>query len=559
MTTKSAVLAAIMGATFLSLPAPLLAQWSAPIGVPTPSFGINEIARARPASWTAEVAGYYYVDATVGASTDSQTYGYPARPRRTIPEVLPAGSVVEVRGTYNTAHLGNTLMQANGTAAQPVFIRGIDAANAPTFTRPLHMQGSYFIVENISFRLDASVSDANFKFISPTHHAAIRSSKVEGNLTGGGVRLSYNPSFGGGEINNVVVYKNEIFKVGDVNSTADQDAHAMSVSPFVNTSWIVDNTMHDCSGDGLQINAGSASNQASLHHIYVGRNHVYRTRQAGLFAKQSTDIVFSQNTVHDIIDTDWSRAKALGFQYAPERVWFLYNRVYNVIYGIYAGSDSGLGTGSNTYMIGNVIYNVHHAAGESYTGGTAWDPAAIMLAGGINRTIVNNTIYNVDSGISIPSSGGTLFMENNVIDGITEANGRHVFVEFGAVASRSTLHHSLFGGPLKIRWGGSSYSTISSFQSGSGTGAGSVSADPRFLSLPNLDFHLAPDSPARNSGSVASVYEDYRLRYGVSITRDIEGAGRPVAGVWDMGAYEFGGSTTSIVPPLPPANVHIIR
>src|SRR5947207_353141 len=100
-------------------------DWSPPLGIPSPSFGIFETAPESPNPWTAGTPGFYYVDATKSGSTDSSNaYGTPARPRRTIPTDLPAGSVVELHGVYDNSHGSPNTLVSRGTADKPVFIRG---------------------------------------------------------------------------------------------------------------------------------------------------------------------------------------------------------------------------------------------------------------------------------------------------------------------------------------------------------------------------------------------------------------------------------------------------
>jgi len=95
--------------------------WTPPIGIPAPAFGINEIAPAAPNPWTVATAGFYYVDATKTAATDSgNPYGTPAKPRKTIPTQLPAGAVVELHGTYDASHSSPATIVAQGTSARHV-------------------------------------------------------------------------------------------------------------------------------------------------------------------------------------------------------------------------------------------------------------------------------------------------------------------------------------------------------------------------------------------------------------------------------------------------------
>src|SRR6185503_14129460 len=131
---------------------PVDAAWAPPIGIPAPSFGINEVARATPSPWTVSTPGFYYIEPTKAGSTDtSNPYGTPAKPRRTIPWTLPAGAVVELHGTYDQSHGSPATIVAQGTAANPVFIRGISAVGRPMIREFWEVKGTYLIMENLEF------------------------------------------------------------------------------------------------------------------------------------------------------------------------------------------------------------------------------------------------------------------------------------------------------------------------------------------------------------------------------------------------------------------------
>src|SRR5262249_41086766 len=91
--------------------------WTPPIGIPAPSFGIIET--AKPFT--------HYVDNTSPQATDTNNpNGSQPTLRQPIPAVLASGSVVEVHGgpyIYNTS--GPVAFTASGTAANPVFVRGV--------------------------------------------------------------------------------------------------------------------------------------------------------------------------------------------------------------------------------------------------------------------------------------------------------------------------------------------------------------------------------------------------------------------------------------------------
>jgi hypothetical protein len=510
-------------------------EWQPIIGIPRPEFGLTEQAPPVPDPWTAETPGFYFIEKSGAGASDSRTYGHPGAPRATIPLNLPEGSVVELHGPYAYSHASPRIIIAKGTVEKPVFIRGFDS----NVLRQFQIRGTYYIVENLSWSLAPS-SDAKppcFKILSPTNWGVLRNSKLGGNLTGGGIQVGSSSSLGG-EITNVLLRGNEIHDSGDVASPEDQDIHSVAIGWKVSNLWLVDNEIHDSSGSGTQVNAGNATAQPLTHHIYLGRNHVYRTRQAGLFAKQSVDVIVSQNKIHDIINTSWSPSKGLGFQYAPERLWFLFNEVYNCTYGIYSGSDSGMGTGRNSYMIGNVIHDIHHL-GTTYNASSAWAQAGIMLAGGVNRHIVANTLYNCDGGIYCPSSAGNLVLVDNIISKISEPGGTHVFVEVGSVAQASIMDNNLFGDTARLKWGSNTIRGLSEYQAvHSSKGTGCIEGDPRFMDAAGANFDLAKDSPAILAGVLADVYATFESTYGIDIQVDKNSQKRPFGAAWDIGAYE---------------------
>ena len=109
---------------------PVAAQWTPPIGIPAPTFGINDVAPAAPNPWTASTPGFYYIDQTKTAATDTNnTYGTPAKPRRTIPWTLPAGAVVELHGTYDTGH-GSPATIVGISLSAPSYLREANRSTA---------------------------------------------------------------------------------------------------------------------------------------------------------------------------------------------------------------------------------------------------------------------------------------------------------------------------------------------------------------------------------------------------------------------------------------------
>lgn len=531
LTLTRRILVLVTGAL---LQAPASAAWTPPIGIPAPSFGITEVAPPVPCPWTVATPGFYYVDETHPSATDSDNaYGTPALPRSSIPRELPAGAVVEVHNTF-VGPSQPYYIHANGTAAQPVFIRGASSTTKPVLRDRFIVYGSYFILENIFFgRLTISY---------PTDHAVLRNSEVSSNATGGAV--GYGVGIGGvsaaDSVNNVLIYNNNIHHNGVWDSTVgDSDFEGIIAGAFTSHVWVVDNELAYNEGTGYSISAGSQANEASTHHMYIGRNISHHNKEGGFGLKQGQDVIYSQNTSYGHPESNSSDGSGMGHQYAPERVWYLFNHIYDCPNGITASNNNGLGSGKDAYMIGNLIHNIHSQV--NFQAGSAWSyGTGIMMAGSENRYVLNNTIYDVDNGITSPASSGTLAIVNNIVANVTNPQGSHVFVEFGDVASASTIHHNLFQGTARIKWGsGVTVYDVSSFQAAfPGKGLNTLNADPLFVSPLSGNFELSASSPAIDAGVLDSVYQTFYNHYGVDIQKDIDGTARPIGNSFDLGALE---------------------
>jgi len=507
--------------------------WQPPIGIPAPPFGINNVAPALPNPWGGNVAGFYYVQS--GGTNIGN--GYPTSPRGIIPSLIPGGSVVVIAGTYTTNHDSPNRITANGTASAPVYIRGTGNTSRPTITQKWIVQGSYYVIEYMNFKW--ANASYNGKLIIGGINAVVRHNDFQGD-TGTGVGGVY-PSG-----TDLVVWDNVLRNFGDVNASFDQDNHCISIDAPNSRLWIVDNEITRCSGDGIQLNAGSSSNQPSLHHIYIGRNVFHGSKQSGVGVKQATDVIISQNTCFNHRPSNSSPGACLGGQYAPSYVWFLYNHIYDSESGIRLESDSGLGTGTDTFYVGNLIHDISDSIPPRPDNPHA--SGGIVLRGGKNRWVVNNTLYNYQAGIMSPDNSAFVHIENNILASRTNAQARDIFLQVASLASMSNMRNNIVPTSPRIQWGGgTTYTSLGSFQAATGKGQGSLSTVPEFVNVAAQDFRLTASSAAVDRGIASAVYQAFFDRYGLKIAVDIVGAPRPQGAAYDIGAYEFNSTTRGTI------------
>jgi parallel beta helix pectate lyase-like protein len=516
--------------------------WTPPIGIPMPAFGINETAPPRPYPWTTPVPGFYYVDATVPSATDSgNDYGTPGRPRQRIPWRLPAGSVVEVHGTYTFDHTSPYNIRVTGTASQPVFIRGMDASTRPTIQATWALGGTYLIAENLNF------APGKVSVVAPANHVVLRHSEVGGTVAGGGVAVvSFAAEVTGEQATNVVIWDNYIHDNGDVGASFDQDVHGIAVGYLVDHLWIVDNEIARNSGDGIQINAGTLATQGTTHHIYVGRNHLHSNKQGGMWTKQANDVIFSQNTIHSHRPGNSSSGACAGGQYGPTRVWFLFNHIYDCESGIRIESVSGLGTGGEVYSIGNLIHDISDT--RTPKPDNPHGSGAIVIRGNDYHWVVNNTFYKYQAGVMNVSA--FVYLENNIFASRTNAQARDIFIALDSLAAGSTMRNNLVPASPRLQWGRGFYTTSSAFQAATGKCQGCFSTDtPGFVNSGAGDFHLAAAAVAVDKGITSAVYQTFFTLYGIDLAKDIAGTPRPQGPSYDLGAYEF--ANEAMTPPMP--------
>ena len=564
-----------------------------PWGIPAPAFGINE-QPVQPAAWPGAVAtGSYYIDNTSPQATDTNNpYGYPNKPRLTIPTTLTvqAGTLVEIHGgpylASATAYAWRVISSTTSrpTAQAPAFIRGVGQpviglsqaaidANVAARIECGNVIGAglhYTIFDGLHFvRMQLGIDGWDCQYI------AIRNCEANGHYC---VPLNVNPPgdkvVNGvtyqGHIHDVVFYNNLIHDTAYWNnSTQDWDFHGTSVATFGRTYptdlynvWVLDSTYYHCSGDSVQVNGNTAGN-AALHHIYIGGNTAWENRQTGFWCKQASDVVMSQNKVHtmDVQGTGLT-GTGMGSQYGADRLWFLFNEIYDCGFG-FRQSDTVGADGRDVYYIGNYIHDLRQYSNANHWGSPqGWGIS--LWSGSLNRHIVGNTIVNVFGGIETIQPG-PVYAQNNIIYNLLPSLYPDVFGTYrnhiecnpsgdGVNVDYTTcLFYGASGGAsqqARINWRGAPYTTLASAQAATGKFANCIEADPLLgfdVNQTTSSVRLRANSPAINAGATSDVYQKFQDLYGLDIRKGFS-LDRRVQNLrpgWNIGAYQ----STSVPPP----------
>ncbi len=535
--------------------------YTPPIGIPAPSFGIDETAPAQPAAWpSGEAAGFYYVDKSHPSATDTgNSYGYPNKPRLTIPRTtFGPGAYIELHGGEYSGSLG--MLTFDCRKENPCWLRGASASVMPTISGNFTLDATYLIVENLDFN---GGTGGSIDIVSDSTYVSVRHSKFRNRaFVSNTAAIGITPALGK-KSHDIVAYKNEFSALGDYTATVDLDFHAINPTLWGRDSttelfnvWALENHCYRLSGDCVQVNAGNWTDSYKyLHHVYIGKNVGHEGRQGPFGVKQSSDVIISQNTAYGSRQHGPQAGNGIGFQYGPNNLWIIFNDISDSNYGIRQTDTSTPFPNNKIYIVGNVIHNIHPEASITYNPNDAWRPgvAISLWHGNLQRFIVDNTIYDVHGGITAIYDG-PLTISNNIISNIHDQD-YHLYIAHPArpnPTADASIDSGLFYDPelgnAKIRWEGGNgdlHNTLTSFKAAYGLCADCSVGNPDFLDPANGKFDLQKTSAAINKGKDQSVYDTFFSLYGINIEKDFHGQSRKIGLKQDFGAFEVGLAPTA--------------
>jgi hypothetical protein len=370
------------------------------------------------------------------------------------------------------------------------------------------------------------------------HHVAARYVEVAG--TGGfkskGVTSISNKDFAK-PIYDIVLYNFVSHDTGQWDAVAEDDTHSFSVGHYVKNYWLVDSVAYRSGGDGIQVSHGG---NFTSDHIYIGRNVFFKHRENAVDLKQANDVIVSENDMYDFSPTSSASGDCLVIHYSPKRIWVLNNIVHACPLGLVT-TDS-----TETYFIGNLIYNIKHKK-EGYNPSSSYSDGTAIHARNSTLQVINNTIVDYDSGIQMPLGFTGSTIVNNVFANRTNAGGFDILIPSGA--SKVVMDYNLFDSsvPTKIGWDNATARDLTAFRAAFPTkGEHAKTGKVSFSSA--ASYFPKADSASVNTGTADAAYQTFQTLYGLNIKKDLAGATRPNGSAWDIGAYEYNGT----IPPPPP-------
>jgi hypothetical protein len=192
---------------------------------------------------------------------------------------------------------------------------------------------------------------------------------------------------------------------------------------------------------------------------------------------------------------------------------FRYNKVHDYeAEGLFFTYGNSFVNISNWYIYGNQFYNGTGTARavETYQDVGPWGPLYIY----------NNTFVNLP------------------FDALSMR---------GSQSSSTRINNNLFYNNAGINFGSASHD-YNWFDTSTAEPHGVGNGSNPFINYSALDFHLTSTASARNKG----------LALSTTYAQDPDGRVRGADGAWDIGAFEFGSTNTS-VPPAAPTNVQIVK
>lgn len=469
-------------------------------------------------------------------------HGTPDRPRLTLPpnqSVFAAGARVFIRGGVVTPYQTRTGVSwhqwiCNGTTENPVLISGVvDSPDKPIIEglegSELRLQMQHTLIEGLHFR-GLRISQRS----GPNEgHVVFRHCLIDGLNTGtSGAGITLNQ----GDYNMLLDVHLRRIGFTEPDLSEENDVHGIQISR--SNFWLLDNLIHGCAGDSIQINGETAAN------IFIARNKLHSDNENAVDFKRRYDLVFVENDVWDYRAISYQSSGSDGTPViinqdtsgqTPTRCTLARNRIWDANGGIrHQGQD--------IQTTNNLLFLIHHNSNTE-------TPAYAITVGNngyvdyVDR-ISHNTFHLVDGGIWIWAGNNAGLKDHRYSNNLFSTLNPDSIEPFhfnisGNHTEGTSCDYNLYVGEAELEWAGT-IRDLTWLRANTDNGVMDQEVlDPGFIDEGLFNFRLHQDSAAVDSGSESVCYQEFWEWYGLGLAFDFFGQPRPWGDGWDIGAHEF--------------------
>ncbi|NTX56431.1 right-handed parallel beta-helix repeat-containing protein [Myxococcus sp. CA039A] len=343
-------------------------------------------------------------------------------------KVAQPGDVIQVReGTYPEQVAINPLKARPGTATSPIVLRG-EPSRRPRIIPSTTDVGSllvlsqpYWIVQSVEVDVLERPSFAAL-FEDSTTCSQLTDSVLHGGRAGGGVVVS--------DATRVLVDGNAIHDF----SRTGFDSHGVAVKGSSREVFILENTIHDASGDGVQCQPSEARPST----LFIERNQMYDCGENGIDVKACDDIAIYENVLFRFPNLErypWqektSAAEAVLIHEDATNIQIVGNLVFQAGRGISIGGTSPVDNPVNVLVQGNRVTDIYNFANRHNGQGIR-----VVRAQGV-RVLGNLIERTADSGLRLAADEPFVVSDLTVFD--NTLRDMRSFVKLGRDTSRPGL------------------------------------------------------------------------------------------------------------------------
>ncbi|AGC48811.1 hypothetical protein MYSTI_07539 [Myxococcus stipitatus DSM 14675] len=385
-----------------------------------------------------------YVSKT-GPRNPSKPPGSNENPYSTIMAAVRAarpGNVILVRGGDYNEQVALTAPKGArpGTATAPIVLRGEMAGRPrilPSSTNVgalLDVKLPYWVIEYFEIAVQGRPSYAAL-FEDNTQCSQLHDSLLHGGRAGAGITASY--------ANFVMLAHNHISDFSKTNT----DSHGVAIRGVTRDIFILDNDIHDVSGDGVQCqpNGGRPST------ILIERNRLHATGENGVDVKACDDLLIYKNLIYsfpNISRFPWqantSAAEAVLVHEDATNIQILGNDISLAGRGVAIGGNNAIDLPTNVQVQDNFIHDIYNYAHRGNGQG-------VRVVTGRGIYIVGNTLERTaDAGLRLaadePNSVMGLIVYENTL------RNMRLFVRLGRRENRPGMgmDSNRYEGPIGV-------------------------------------------------------------------------------------------------------------